>query len=96
MKTLLFVLLLLIPMSANADAKLELCTKYTEFARVVMQARQANAPIEQVWPAASDEVMQAIVIAAWKKPLWSTAPYKNDAVQEFTSQIFLSCMENAK
>ena len=80
--------------SANADDAVDLCVSYSDAAEIIMTKRQNNASMADLYKLADGE--QAIIVLmkeAYKVPLYSSAEYKSNAIDEFKNDIFMLCIQ---
>ena len=85
---------------ALADSKVEECTLMAEMAKSAMELRQTGADLPTVVGALSQDLdggalSMAIEIMqiAYSEPLYSSDQAKERAANEFSSGVFLACME---
>lgn len=72
------------------------CETYEELAKIVMQSRQLNHPMNALTKGEGKELTKALVIEAYKQPLYSTAKYKRQAVIQFANEVRSACLRTIK
>lgn len=85
--------------STIAATPAELCEGFASYAEVTMKAHQAGVPLSTVLGALSTEeqvelkeLMQEIVITAYKTPRYSSEEYKSKAAADYRDKIHVSCL----
>ena len=85
---------------AMADNKVDNCTGMASLAKSAMELRQTGADLPTVVGALSEELdgpeLDAAIKVmqfAYREPLHSTDRAKQEAANEFSSKVFLACME---
>ena len=69
---------------------------YGELAKIVMQSRQLNHPMNTLTKGEGKELTKALVIEAYKQPLYSTTKYKRQAVIQFANEVRSACLRTIK
>jgi len=91
MKKLFFILFLLFstPVLAADDP----CANIGELANLLMEVRQANGSAQVVMNQANgNKLVKAMIIDAFKEPVYHTKAYKDKAVSEFTNKWYMFCV----
>lgn len=78
------------------------CLVMNEFAENVMTMRQNGTPLsvavsgvsELSPPEEIEEVMKAVIFAAYDTPLYQTEARKQEAITEFSNIVYSTCVEN--
>lgn len=85
---------------AMADNKVDECTAIAAVGKLSMEMRQTGAALPTVVGALSKEldgeklaVAVEVLQLAYSEPLYSTDRAKQEAANEFSSKMFLACME---
>ena len=70
-----------------------MCAGYSKLAKTIMELRQDNISMPDMYNALKDsELSIEMLKAAFKVPLYSTEDYKQNAVNEFANDVFLACI----
>lgn len=72
----------------------DLCGEWAKVAEQIMQLRQDNAPMDEVYQAVDGDLAKKLVIAAYDEPLWGTERYKLEAIGKFRSEVFKICISS--
>jgi len=72
----------------TVDVK-ELCSSYSELARVIMRNRQFGVSMSKAMVAAGD--YSNLVVEAYKSPRYNTTEYKQRAMEEFSTEAYVDC-----
>ena len=97
MKKLLLIAALAISATAFAETKAEQCASYASLAGVIMDTRQAGAPMADVMKVfdtdkAGAERMRNKVIEAYSAPRMSTEANKKRMTDDFANDAYLECI----
>lgn len=88
MRRLVLGALLVVTGAAHAD-----CDLYGQAARVSMSARQDGVPlVRMVSVSPPGSPTHQILLGAYDEPLWPSAPYKERAINEYESRVYLACL----
>lgn len=75
------------------SASLAMCQPISEFAKAVMEARQAGVPLAQALKVSTMPTMQALIVSAYRKPRYSTEQYREHAAVEFANETLITCLD---
>lgn len=76
------------------SASLAMCQPIAEFAKELMDARQAGVPLAQALTVAHhNATMQALIISAYRKPRYSTEQYQERAAVDFANDTLVTCLD---
>lgn len=97
----LAALLVAAPSMATTKAQLAECTALSGVAGVIMEARQAGAPLSMIMEvsyknAGATKIIQALAMDAYKAPRYNTPQYQQRAIDDFKNTIMMLCLENKK
>lgn len=89
----LIAVMSVIPLAAEEQ---DICVSIAGMAETVMTKRQEGVDIIKMMEVAGTvdglkEIAELLVIEAYKKPIFSTAAYKQESVSEFKTMVYLSC-----
>jgi len=91
----LMIVIVLSVFSIGASAQQVSCEKMHEVASMIMEVRQQGVPITEIIKATSSSPsFHALIREAYKKPLYNTTTYKEEAINEFANSVYLICMES--
>lgn len=104
MRILLLLSLVLFSSSVFADEHKiketdDACTVFAKTAAVIMQARQAGAPMSNLLdiadaaPETDRKLLRLIVMAAYDSPGFRSDEYQYRAVMDFRSKVHLICLK---
>lgn len=107
MRILLLLSLVLFSSSVFADVHKiketdDICTVFAKTAAVIMQARQADAPMSNLLdiadaaPEADRKLLRLIVMAAYDSPGFHSDEYQYRAVMNFRNKVHLMCLEETE
>lgn len=72
------------------------CKVQSELGEVIMQSRQQGIPISKMMEhVKGDDVSQALVLVAYKRPRFHAKEAVEREVQEFSSAAYLRCFDRA-
>ncbi len=106
MKTLLAAVLVLLSLSVQAEdteltkeqkleaLHLEGCQLNGLLAVEYMKMRQGGVAMSELTEFMSDSLNKALIIGAYKKPVWRAKTNKEAAISEYGSEAMLSCLES--
>ena len=99
-KIFLILNLLLIPVAVkaqNQDMVFKNCTQFSLLAEEVMRARQGGESLSGfIESVHHNEMLTYLAMAAYRKPLFRSEPYKNITISEFRDTAFMACMSRKK
>lgn len=76
------------------SASLATCQPISEFAKELMDARQAGVPLAQALTVARhNATMEALIVSAYRKPRYSTEDYRERAAVEFANATLVTCLD---
>lgn len=75
------------------SASLAMCQPIAEFAKELMDARQAGVPLAQALTVSTQPAMQALIVSAYRKPRYSTERYRERAAVEFANETLITCLD---
>jgi hypothetical protein len=89
------ILLACASFTVSANKESNLCSEYSALAREIMKSRQNNVPIEKVYEILKDNKLSIELLKkAHKEPLWATDSNKQKAINEFSNDVFMLCLES--
>lgn len=105
MKMFLFFALLFLPATAlHAESFKDqhtVCAAFSMFAETAMKVRQEGKPLHKLTNGILEstentkelnDILVKIVAAAYEFPRYSTIPYQQKAIQDFSNEIYINCM----
>lgn len=83
------------------SASLAMCQPISEFAKELMDARQAGVPLAQALTVARhnatvarhNATVQALIVSAYRKPRYSTPDYRERAAVDFANETLVTCLD---
>lgn len=76
------------------SASLAMCQPISEFAKELMDARQAGVPLAQALTVANrNATMEALIVSAYRKPRYSTPDYRERAAVDFANETLIACLD---
>ncbi len=96
-KRILFVYLLVVSLGCFAESPKkgdELCAEVHKTAAAIMENRQLGADMPRMMEIADGEpAVRMLVVAAYKKPRFSTEAHQQRSVSDFANSAYLACVE---
>ncbi|MNQ96116.1 hypothetical protein D3C85_1117070 [compost metagenome] len=90
-----------IAQAAPSNTSMDECKRIEESAQIVMEARQAGAPMSKIWKVAEnthDDYLEAmfkmLVKSAYEVPRFETDAMKKRATVDFQDTYFSACISN--
>ena len=80
------------------------CVSTAELARVIMERRQEGLLITTLMTTTDNmdasesykAALKQLIITAYKGHIWGTESHKSEAINEFSSKMYISCIEARK
>ena len=99
MKTLLTTVFFAV--TATVSSANPMCDVLKTYAEVTMSHRQIGTDISEVLKVvrkdaeepALEQILTTIAIEAYKQPKFNTSSYQEEAIQEFSLEVYLTCLE---
>ena len=86
----------LAPATVAAQGSTELCGMFGDLAEVTMQNRQNGVALSTVMATANGVPMiEAIILAAYQQPRWSSDANQENAVRDFRNDVEFACYSNS-
>ncbi len=93
MKKLILAVAIIASTSVQAK-ELSHCERVESISRTIMKNRQADIPLIKMVKAVDSEPVKALILMAYKKPLWSTSKRKEKAINKFANDLYMTCLSN--
>ena len=78
----------------SLSSSLAMCQPISEFAKELMDARQAGVPLAQALTVAHhNATMEALIVSAYRKPRYSTEDYQGRAAVDFANETLITCLD---
>jgi hypothetical protein len=79
---------------ANDIKEVITCSSVAEMAKMVMQLRQRQTPMAELYAGANGfDFMEAMIIRAYDKPAFQTESHQQRLVTEFADMYFMTCVK---
>lgn len=83
--------------AAAADNWKETCSMVSKLAEIVMKARQSGKAMSEVIKAAEgNEAYESVIILAYDKPRYGTAPMQQRTIEEFRDDAYVQCAKKMR
>lgn len=87
-----YLLILLLSFPAFADMKK--CTSIEKLAKSIMTNRQSDVPLSKMVTATTPKWSRALIMDAYKEPLWATDKNKLIAINKFANDYYMICLKS--
>lgn len=79
-----------------ADDWKEKCSQISELSKTIMKARQVGVSMADSMGTASNKLGEAIIIAAYDKPRYSTPKVQQQTIEDFSNEWYLQCVKELR